>query len=170
MATDYSSPEQRVRELGIVVPDYANPPYGERYGTMKGFHREGRTVTLSGMTPEARDGVKLYPGRVGDTVTVEQGYQAARKAAISVLGLMRYAVGSLDEVDAIVNTLCFVVTSMDFSDVNLVTNGAADLFLEVFGPEVGRSTSAGIGVMSLSGGNCFEMWTTIQSKSAVGEA
>lgn len=165
MSTEIVSPEQRVKELGLVIPDYANPPYGERYGRMKGFHRDGHTVTLSGMTPEARDGIKKYPGRVGDNVTVEQGYEAARTAAISVLGLMRYAAGSLDEVTAIVNTLCFVVTSMDFWDVNLVTNGAADLFIEVFGPEIGRTTSAGIGVMSLSGGNCFEMVTTIETKT-----
>lgn len=159
-----ASPEQRVKELGLVIPDYANPPYGERYGRMKAFHRSGRIITISGMTPESRDGVKVHPGRVGANVTVEQGYEAARVAATNVLGLIRYAAGSLDEVSAIVNTLCFVVTSIDFSDVNLVTNGAADLFIDVFGPEIGRSTSAGIGVMSLSGGNSFEMWTTIETK------
>lgn len=160
-----SSPEQRVKDLGLVIPDYGNPPYGERYGRMKAFHRSGRIVTISGMTPETRDGVKVHPGRVGATVTVDEGYEAARAAAINVLGLMRYATGSLDDVSAIVNTLCFVVTTIDFSDVNLVTNGAADLFIDVFGPEIGRSTSAGIGVMSLSGGNCFEMWTTIETTS-----
>jgi hypothetical protein len=165
MSSETVSPEERVKQLGLVIPDYANPPYGERYGRMKGYHRAGRTVKLSGMTPEARDGIKKNPGRVGDNVTPEQGYEAARTAAISVLGLMRYAAGSLDEVTAIVSTLCFVVTSMDFWDVNLVTNGAADLFIEVFGPEIGRTTSAGIGVMSLSGGNCFEMVTTIETKT-----
>ena len=165
MSATISTPEQRVKELGLVIPDYANPPYGERYGRMKGFHRDGHTVTLSGMTPENREGVKVFPGRVGATVTVEEGYAAARAAAISVLGLMRYGAGSLDEVEAIVNTICFVVTTAEFSDVNLVTNGAADLFIEVFGPEIGRTTSAGIGVMNLSGGNCFEMLTTIQTKT-----
>jgi hypothetical protein len=162
-----TTPEERVRELGLVIPDYANPPYGERYGRMKGYHRAGRIITISGMTPENREGVKVYPGRVGANVTVEQGYEAARAAAISVLGLIRYAAGSLDEVSAIVNTRCFVVTTMEFSDVNLVTNGAADLFIQVFGPVIGRTTSAGIGVMSLSGGNCFEMLTTIETKTAI---
>ena len=45
------TPEERVRELGLLIPDYADPPYGERYGAMKGFHRSGRTLTISGMTP-----------------------------------------------------------------------------------------------------------------------
>lgn len=162
------SPEQRVLELGLVIPDYANPPYGERYGVMKPFHRSGRVVTLGGMTPEARDGVKLHPGRLGETVTLEQGYEAARMAATSVLGLIRYALGSLDEVSAIVSAVSFVVATPEFTDVNLVANGAYDLFVEVFGDEVGRSTSASIGVMSLSGNNCFEISTTVERRKKRG--
>jgi hypothetical protein len=158
------TPEERVRELGLEIPDYANPPYGERYGAMRAFHISGRIVTLSGMTPEGRDGVMLHPGRVGADVTVEQGYAAARKAATSTLGLIRYALGSLDEVAAIVSTLCFTVTTPEFTDVNRVSNGATDLLIDVFGPEVGRGTSAGIGVMSLSRGNCFEMCTTVEAR------
>jgi enamine deaminase RidA (YjgF/YER057c/UK114 family) len=159
------TPEQRVAVLGLDIPDYANPPYGERYGAMRAFHISGRTVTLSGMTPESRDGVMLHPGRVGADVTAEQGYAAARHAAINVLGLIRYALGSLDEVSSIVNALCFTVTTPDFTEVNRVCNGATDLLIEAFGPEIGRATSAGIGVMSLARGNCFEMWTTVEARS-----
>jgi enamine deaminase RidA (YjgF/YER057c/UK114 family) len=161
-----SSAERRASELGLVIPDYANPPYGERYGAMKAFHRAGHTLTISGMTPENRQGVKVFPGRVGLDVTQEQGYQAARAAAINVLGLIRYAVGSLDEVTAFVRTLCFVVVTPEFTDVNLVTNGASDLFIEVFGDRIGRATSAGIGVVSLSGGNSFEMVATVETISS----
>lgn len=159
------SAEQRVREMGLVIPDYANPPYGERYATMKAFHHVGRTLTLSGITPEDRQGNKVHPGRVGQTVTVEEGYAAARYAAINVLGLIRFAVGSLDEVTGFIRTLTFVCVDPDFWDVNLVTNGAADLFVEVFGDAIGRSTSAGIGVTSLSGGNVFEMVTVVETRS-----
>lgn len=160
------SAEQRVRDMGLVIPDYANPPYGERYATMKAFHHVGRTLTLSGITPEDRQGNKVHPGRVGQTVTVEEGYAAARYAAINVLGLIRFAVGSLDEVTGFIRTLTFVCVDPDFWDVNLVTNGAADLFVEVFGDTIGRSTSAGIGVTSLSGGNVFEMVTVVETRSS----
>ncbi|PZF99034.1 RidA family protein [Micromonospora endophytica] len=159
-----TTPEQRVAELGLVIPDYADPPYGERYGAMKPFHRAGHTLTLSGMTPEDRQGNRVFPGRVGLDVTPEQGYQAARYAAVNVLGLIRYAVGSLDEVAAFVRTLCLVVVTPEFSDVNLVANGAADLFVEVFGDRVGRATSASMGVLSLSGGNVFEILTVVQTR------
>lgn len=163
------SAESRVAELGLVIPDYANPPYGLRYATMKAFHRTGRTLTISGMTPEDRQGNKVHPGRVGDTVTLEEGYEAARYAAINVLGLIRFAVGSLDEVSAFVQTLAFAVVTPEFTDVNLVTNGATDLFVEVFGEEIGRSTYAGIGVSSLSGGNVFEMVTVVETRSGADE-
>ncbi|KZE42368.1 RidA family protein [Microbacterium sp. T32] len=158
------SAEQRVKEMGLVIPDYSDPPYGERYATMKAFHHLGRTLTISGITPEDRQGNKVHPGRVGETVTLEQGYEAARYAAINVLGLIRFAVGSLDEVSAFIRTLTFVCVAPDFTDVNLVTNGAADLFVEVFGPRIGRSTSAGIGVTSLSGNNVFEMITVVETR------
>jgi enamine deaminase RidA (YjgF/YER057c/UK114 family) len=163
--TTTPTPEQRVAELGLVIPDYADPPYGERYGAMKAFHRSARALTISGMTPEDRQGNKVFPGRVGADVTQEQGYAAARAAAVNVLGLIRHAVGSLDEVTAFVRTLCFVVTTPEFTDVNLVANGANDLFIEVFGDPVGRATSASIGVLSLSGGNVFEMVAVVETRS-----
>lgn len=163
------SAEQRVAELGLVIPDYSDPPYGERYAAMKPFHRLGRTLTISGITPEDRQGNKVFPGRVGDTVSREEGYQAARYAAVNVLGLIRFAVGSLDEVSAFIRTLTFVVVTPEFTDVNLVTNGATDLFVEVFGDRIGRSTSAGIGVTSLSGGNVFEIVTVVETCAAAPE-
>ncbi|MGA1838739.1 RidA family protein [Herbiconiux sp. 11R-BC] len=163
--TTATTAEQRAAELGLVIPDYANPPYGTRYGTMKAFHRSGRTLTLSGITPEDRQGNKVFPGRVGSTVTLEEGYQAARYAAVNVLGLIRYAVGSLDEITGFVRTLTCVVVTPEFTDVNLVTNGAADLFMEVFGDPIGRSTSMGLGVNTLSGGNVFEMTAVLETRS-----
>ncbi len=94
------------------------------------------------------------------------GKSTSLYAAINVLGLIRFAVGSLDEVTAIVQTLAFAVVTPEFTDVNLVTNGATDLFVEVFGDEVGRSTYAGIGVSSLSGNNVFEMVTVVETRTS----
>lgn len=164
LATDPMTPERRVVELGLEIPDYTNPPYGGRYGAMKPFHHTGRLLMLSGMTPEGRDGVMLHPGRVGDTVSLEQGYEAARKTAISALGLIRAAIGSLDEVESMARTVCYAVTTPEVVDVNVLGNGANDLFLEVFGPVAGRVASASIGVMSLSRGNCFELVANVQTR------
>ncbi|WP_045746333.1 RidA family protein [Actinoplanes rectilineatus] len=157
-----TSPEARVRELGLTVPDYADPPYGGRYGTVKPFHRVGNLLLLSGITPEDRAGNRLHPGRLGDDVTVEQGREAARMTAVNALGLIRLAVGSLDRVTAMGRNLCFLLTTEDFEDLHLVSDGASQLFVDVFGPTVGVAGRASIGVSALSRKNCFELWTELE--------
>jgi len=160
------TPESRVLELGLTIPDYADPPYGGRYGTVKPFHRVGDLLLLSGLTPEDRAGNRLHPGRFGDNLTVEQGYEAARATAINALGLIRLAVGSLDHVAAIGRNLCFLRTTDDFEDLHLVSAGVSQLFIDVFGPEAGIAGRASIGVSSLSRQNCFELWTELELKPA----
>ncbi len=154
--------EQRVHELGLEVPDYANPPYGRRYGPMKPFHRIGNLLELSGLTPENRAGDRLHPGVVSVDVTIEQGYEAARLTAIHTLGMIRYAIGSLDNVKSLSRALCFVVAPPGFELLHEVSNGASDLFLEVFGDEIGSVGRASIGATTLSRNNCFELWLSLE--------
>ena len=164
--TTPTGPERRVAELGLAVPDYADPPYGGRYGTIKPFHRTGRLLMLGGMTPEDRDGTMTSPGRLGDDLDVEQGYAAARKAAVNCLGLIRLAVGSLDRVVSLASCLCFIVATPDFQQHHLVGAGMTDLWLDVFGPEAGLVARADIGVTSLSNGNSLELWVTVEVEEA----
>jgi YjgF/chorismate_mutase-like, putative endoribonuclease len=157
-----STPENRVRELGLDIPDYADPPYGGRYGTVKPFHRVGNLLLLSGITPEDRSGNRLHPGRLGEDLTVDQGREAARMTAVNALGLIRLAVGSLDNVVAIARTLCFQRTTPEFEDLHMVSAGVSQLFIDVFGPSAGIAGRASIGVSALSRHNCFELWTELE--------
>ena len=75
---------------------------------------------------------------------------------------IKYAVGDLDKIVAIVRSLNFVVCTPDFTDVNRVSSGATDLFVEVLGQERGLGGRATIGVTSLSSGVCFENWLTVE--------
>jgi YjgF/chorismate_mutase-like, putative endoribonuclease len=159
------SPEERVRELGLEIPDYNDPPYGGRYGRLKAFHRIGKLVMLGGITPEERDGTLINPGRLGEDLTIEQGYEAARKAALNCLGMTRLALGSLDEVASLARVQCFIVATPDFDQHHLVGKGMTDLWLEVFGDEMGMTGRADMGVVSLSNKNCLELWLTLESKS-----
>jgi hypothetical protein len=154
--------EQKVRDLGLDIPNYANPPYGLRYGPMKPFHRIGDLLQLSGLTPENRAGERLHPGVVGVDVTIEQGYAAARLTAVHTLGMIRYAIGSLNNVASLSRALCFVVCPPGFELLHEVSNGASDLFLEVFGDEIGSMGRASIGATSLSRNNCFELWLDLE--------
>ncbi|GAA2524097.1 RidA family protein [Winogradskya humida] len=158
------TPEERVLALGLTIPDYSDPPYGGRYGKVKPFHRVGNLLLISGITPEDREGNRLHPGRFGDDLTVEQGYEAARMTAVNVLGLIRLAVGSLNAVAAMGRNLCFLRTTDDFEDLHLVSDGVSQLFIDVFGPEFGPAGRASIGVSSLSRRNCFELWTELELK------
>ena len=157
-----ASAEQRVEQLGLVIPDYADPPYGRRYGAMKPFHRVGDLLELSGLTPEDRAGNRLHPGIVGIDVTVEEGYEAARLTAVHTLGMIRYALGSLDRVKTLSRGLCFVVCPPGFDRLHEVSNGASDLFIEVFGDDVGSMGRASIGSTALSRHNCFELWLSLE--------
>lgn len=158
--------EARARRLGLEIPDYSNPPYGRRYGPMKPFHRIGDLLEVSGLTPEDRQGRQWHPGVVGDSVTIEQGYEAARVTAIHTLGMIRLALGSLDRVVNLSRALCFVRCTPDFDEPHRVSNGASDLFLEVFGEEIGSMGRASIGVAALSRNNCFELWLSLECESA----
>jgi hypothetical protein len=158
-----STPEERVRELGLEIPDYANPPYGGRYGAgLKAFHRIGSLVEFSGMTPESRSGEQLHPGRVGRDITPDHARAAARLTAIQSLGMIRYAIGSLDNVVGLSRALCFILCEPGFDQLNEVSNGATELYLQVFGPEVGAVGRASIGAASLTRSNCFELWLSLE--------
>jgi enamine deaminase RidA (YjgF/YER057c/UK114 family) len=155
--------DARVQELGLEIPDYSETPYyGPQYGSMKAHHQVGNVLYLSGHVPEHPDGTILHPGRLGDTVTIEQGYEAARLTAVNCLAGIRFALGSLDRVRSLVRSLNFVVCTPDFTDVHKVSSGATDLFVEVFGEEAGLGGRATIGEMSLARGHCFENWLTVE--------
>lgn len=153
--------EQRLKDLGITLPDFGEVGYyGESYGKMKAHHQVGNLLFLSGHVPE-RNGTILHPGRLGHTVTVEQGYEAARLVGINCLAGMKHATGDLDRVVSIVRSLCFVVSAPEFYDVHKVSSGATDLFAEVLG-ERGVGGRATIGVTSLARNHCFELWLTAE--------
>jgi len=155
--------EGRVAELGLELPDYSSRPYyGTEYGSMKSHHIAGNLLFLSGHTADDEHGEVRFPGRLGQNLGIEEGYEAARLTGLNCLGGIRYALGSLNRVKSVVRSLCFVVTTPEFDEVHKVSCGATDLFRDVFGPEAGLGGRATIGVMSLARRSCFEAWVTVE--------
>jgi enamine deaminase RidA (YjgF/YER057c/UK114 family) len=153
--------EQRLKDLGITLPDFGEVGYyGETYGKMKAHHQVGNLLFLSGHVPE-RNGAILHPGRLGDTLTIEQGYEAARLVGINCLAGLKHATGDLDRIVGIVRSLCFVVCTPEFHEVHKVSSGASDLFAEVLGDR-GIGGRATIGVTSLARNHCFELWLSAE--------
>ncbi len=144
------SAEDRLRALGFALPPPARPA-----GNYVGAVLSGNLLFLAGHGPRRDDG-SLITGRVGEDLTVEQGYEAARAVALGLLGAMRAELGSLDRVTRIVKVLGMVQCTPDFQDHPAVINGASDLFVEVFG-EAGRHARSAVGMASLPFGIAVEI-------------
>lgn len=156
------SPEALAIAMGLDIPDFDRIGYyGADYGMMKPFHRVGSLLFLSGHVAQIGTTI-THKGRLGQDLTTEQGYAAARQTGLNLLGGIRQAVGSLDRVTSIVRTLNFVVCTPEYEDVHKVSSGLSDLLVEVFGRERGLGGRATIGVMALAGGVCFETWATVE--------
>jgi enamine deaminase RidA (YjgF/YER057c/UK114 family) len=158
------SAEKRLEQLGIKLPQWNEDTYsGRTYGRMKPAHIIGKILFIGGQIPEV-NGKVIYPGRLGDTLTVEQGYKAARLTGLNILTGIKLATGDLDRVKGVVRMLHFVVTASTFYDVSKVSSGVSDLFYEVYGEKVGVGCRATIGVMSLASNVCFESWSDFELK------
>lgn len=155
--------EERARKLGLDIPDFSATPYtGLKYGAVRSHRQVGDVLYLSGHLPELPDGTVVHPGTVGDTLTVEEGYAAARTAGINVLAGIRLAVGSLDCVEALISSVNFVVCRPSFPDIHLVASGCTDLLRDVFGSEAGVGGRTTVGITALARGHCFETLLTLQ--------
>ena len=136
--------EEKLQELGIELRPPSKPV--ANYLHAKKF---GNLIYCSGCAP-VKDGKNLYTGKLGTDLTVEQGYDAAREAAINLLSVLKYELGDLDRVTSIVKILGFVASADDFYAQPAVINGASDLLVEVFG-EKGQHARAAIGTNAIPG-------------------
>src|ERR1700688_1099061 len=121
--------EQRLKELGIKLPVPPQP-----FGTYVEAVQSGNLLFLSGMLP-TKGRVAKFIGRVGAELDVDAGREAAKLAALNVLGVARQHLGSLDRVTRIVRLGVSVATSGDVRDQPKVADGASELLQDVFGKE-----------------------------------
>jgi enamine deaminase RidA (YjgF/YER057c/UK114 family) len=121
------SAEQRLKELGIVLPA---PP--EPFGVYVEAVQTGNLLFLTGMMPTEGRAAKFI-GRVGAELDVDAGYKAAHLAALNALAVAREYLGSLDRVKRIVRLGVSVATAGDFRQQPKVADGASELLQDVFG-------------------------------------
>jgi enamine deaminase RidA (YjgF/YER057c/UK114 family) len=141
---------QRLKELGIELPPVAVPA-----AAYVPFVRTGDLVFVSGHIAK-RDG-KPYAGQLGRTLDTAAGQAAARAVAIDLLGTLQAAVGDLERVRRIVKLMSLVNSTPDYTEHHLVTNGASELMVQVFGPERGAHARSAFGVAQLPLGACVEI-------------
>lgn len=101
-------------------------------------------------------------GKVGTDLTVEEGYQAAREAAINCLSAIKAQIGDLDHVVNFVKVFGMVNSAPDFVEHPSVINGVSDLLIEAFGQEIGSHARSAVGMVSLPRGIAAEVEMIVQ--------
>jgi enamine deaminase RidA (YjgF/YER057c/UK114 family) len=120
----------------------------------------GALAFVAGQVPII-DGQVLHPGLLGDQVSVEQGYEGGRRAALQALSALRAELGSFDRLRRIVQVTVYIASTPDFGDHPKVANGASELLVAVLGEE-GKHARAAIGMASLPLGACIEVVVTAE--------
>ena len=153
-------PSQRLRELGIRLPEPATPLAS--YCT---WAQTGSQLFTSGHIAR-RDGAPIT-GRLGAGLDTAAGAEAARWAALELLATVEAAVG-LDAVGRVLRLVGDVASAPDFTEQSAVLNGASDLLVEVFGPGVGTHTRSAVGVAALPLGAAVEVDAIFEVRDAGG--
>ena len=134
-----STPEERLAELGLRVPEVATPVAAYIPALRSGHH-----VFTSGQLP-MRDGELMLTGKVGGEVTQEEAVECGRQCALNALAAVKSEVGDLSNVKRIVKVVAFIASTPDFTAQPQVANGVSELLGEVFG-EAGRHARSAVGV------------------------
>lgn len=145
------SVEQRLRDLGLALPDVATPQ-----ANYVPFTIAGGLVFIAGQLPLS-GGSLTTRGKVGADVDLDAAYQAARLCGLNLIAVLRQAVGGdLGRVKRCAKVTGFVNAVPDFADHAKVINGASDLMVAAFG-EAGKHARSSIGVGSLPLGAAVEV-------------
>ncbi|HSD74449.1 MAG TPA: RidA family protein [Steroidobacteraceae bacterium] len=130
--------DRRLEELGIELPA-ASPPAANYVKAV----RVGNLLFLSGHAA-----VSGFRGKLGKDMTTEEGYQAARSTAISVIATLKQELGDLDKVKRVVKVMGMVNSTPEYTEQHLVMNGFSDLIGSVFG-EKGKHARSAVGMGAL---------------------
>ncbi len=148
-------PEGKLRELGITLPEVSAP-----VANYVNSVRTGNLVYLSGKGPLKPDGTYIE-GKVGDDLTIEEGYEAGRLTAIQSLASLKAELGNLNKVKRVIKVLGMVNCAPDFRDQPKVVNGYSDLMVEVFGDR-GKHARSAVGMGSLPSNIAIEVEVIVE--------
>jgi enamine deaminase RidA (YjgF/YER057c/UK114 family) len=144
------SAEQRLSDLGIDLPQPPAPA-----GLYAPARQTGPLLYISGQLPTV-DGRLQSQGKLGETVSIDEGANLARICTINALAIVRQHLGTLDRVVQVVRIAGYVASGPGFIEHPRVINGASQLLIDVFG-EAGRHARIAVGMAELPGGAPVEV-------------
>ena len=150
--------ETRVLELGLTIPETPKP-----VANYVPAVQVGNLIFASGQTPTIA-GQLTVKGKLGDSVSMEEGQAAARLALLNVLAEIRSITGTLDAVQRVVKLNGYVASASGFGDQPKVVNGASLLLEQIFG-DAGKHARAAVGVAELPAGAPVEIELIVQVMS-----
>ncbi|HKT98272.1 MAG TPA: RidA family protein [Paraburkholderia sp.] len=139
----------RLEQLGIELPQAGAPAAAYVMSA-----QSGNTVYLSGHIAK-KDG-KVWAGKLGESLTTEEGKAAAHSIAIDLMATLHAHTGDLNKVKRIVKLMSLVNSTLTFTEQHIVTNGASELIADVFG-EKGKHARSAFGVAQIPLGACVEI-------------
>jgi len=137
-----STPSSRLSALGIVLPAPPTP-----LGAYVESSETGNLLFISGTLPIVNRRLAIA-GRLGEKVSVREGQDAARIAALNALAVAKEHLGDIDSLKKLIKLTVLMATTEQFTEHALVADGASDLFAQIFGPEAGHARLV-YGVQSL---------------------
>lgn len=148
--------EQKIKELGLQLPPVSKP-----IANYVKYVRTGNLLFLAGHGPTKADGSNIT-GKVGKELTIEQGYEAAKVTALSLIATLKDALGGdLSKVKRIVKVNGYVNCLPDFTDQPKVINGCSDLLVAIFG-ERGKHARAAMGMVALPSNIAVEIELVVE--------
>lgn len=136
-----AKPTEKLKELGITL----SPPSTSSVGSFVPVRCSGNMIYVSGHISR-KDG-KVWEGRLGKNIKTEEGKIIAKSIAIDLISTINNYVKDINNI-RFVKVTSFVNSDPSFTEQHLVTNGASDLFIEIFG-ENGKHARSAIGVPTL---------------------
>ncbi len=149
------SVDDKLKEMGVTLPQPSAP-----VANYVNAVRVGNLLFLAGKGPSRPEG-GYVTGKLGADLTIEQGYEAAKLAAIQHLGVIKAELGSFDKVKRLVKVKGMVNCTPDFTDQPEVINGYSDFMVEVFGDK-GKHARAAVGMGSLPRGIAVEVELVVE--------
>lgn len=151
-----SGAEKRVRQLGLKLRKASKPA-----APFEPAVRVGNMLYLSGHGPRRPEG-GFVKGKVGKTLSMEQGRDAARLVGLDMLSTIRGALGSLDKVVRLVKVTGMVNSTEDFTQHPQVINGFSELMIDIFGEKAGKGARRAVGMSGLPFGIPVEIEAIFQ--------
>ena len=146
--------DAKLAELGLTLPQAAAPVAAYVPVVVVPDGNGGGLAHVSGQLPFING--QLVTGRLGEDVSQEQGYDAARACGLMILAQLKAALGSLSRIERVVKLGAFISSTGSFTDQPKVANGASELMAAVFG-DAGKHARSAVGVPVLPLGAAVEV-------------